>query len=146
MSAITSLEDCFAYDSALVFGVGGSGDVLARGDEPGVRSPVTDGIGLVALEELETLLEIVETEASRIPVEAARGEFGPRTIRGGEVSLRTTPASAVTFYLDPTAVAATSSIADCVRGSDTLEEATEALRDAGLQMEFETERRRLEST
>lgn len=38
----------------LVVGVDAGGDVLARGDEPGVRSPVIDGIGLVALDDLDT--------------------------------------------------------------------------------------------
>lgn len=182
-----------AWDVDLVVGVDAGGDVLARGDEPGVRSPVTDGVALVALEELETdaclgvfgygsdgelsldeleariadvakrdgllgawgltprvreeleaLLEHVETEASRLPVEAARGAFGDRTIRGGEVPVRLTPASPVTFYFDPEAVAAISEIADAVRGTDDLEAATDALEAMGLQTEFETERRRLE--
>lgn len=177
----------------LVVGVDAGGDVLAKGDEPGVRSPVTDGIGLVALEDLDTaaclgvfgygsdgeltleelegrfeaiasrdgllgawgltprvrdelegVLEHVETEASRIPVEAARGVFGRRTIRGGEVSVRLTPTSPVTFYFDPATVATTSRIATQVRGTDDLDEAAASLNELGLQTEFETERRRLE--
>lgn len=182
-------------DVDLVVGVDAGGDVLASGDEPGVRSPVIDGIGLVALDvldtdaclgvfgygsdgeltlaelearfgaianrdgilgawgltprvrdELEELLDHVETEASRIPVEAACGEFGQRTIRDGDVSVQLTPTSPLTFYFDPAAVAATSRIASCVRDTDGLEEAITALDEIGLQTEFETERRRLDDT
>ncbi|MFC4247154.1 DUF1152 domain-containing protein [Natribaculum luteum] len=188
-------DACDRLGIDLVVGVDAGGDVLARGDEPGVRSPVTDGLGLVALEklqvdaclgvvgygsdgelapeeleagisraadcdgllgawgitrrvrdELEDLLAHVETEASRVPVEAARGEYGDRTIRGGEVSLRAVPASAVTFYFEPSAVAATSQIAARVRGTESLEAAADALRELGLQTEFETEQRRLDSS
>lgn len=179
----------------LVVGVDAGGDVLARGDEPGVRSPVTDGIGLVALDELDTdaclgvfgygsdgeltldelearfeviashdgilgawgltprvrdeledLLDHVETEASRIPVEAARGKFGQRTIRDGEVPVQLTPTSPVTFYFDPTTVATTSRIAACVRETDGLDDATAALQEMGLHTEFETERKRLDDS
>lgn len=177
----------------LVVGVDAGGDVLAKGDEPGIRSPVTDGIGLVALaaldtdaclgvfgygsdgeltlaeleerfaaiagrdgvlgawgltprvrDELEDVLEEVETEASRIPVDAARGEFERRSIRGGEVSVRLTPASPVTFYFDPATVADLSEIASRVRDATGLDDATAAFEEMGLQTEFETERRRLE--
>lgn len=41
-------------DIDLVVGVDAGGDVLAEAGEPGVRSPVTDGIGLGALDDLET--------------------------------------------------------------------------------------------
>jgi hypothetical protein len=186
---------CDRLDIDLVVGVDAGGDVLASGEEPGIRSPVTDGIGLVALAELQTdtclgvfgygsdgeltldeleagiahaaerdgllgawgitphirteledLLTYVETEASRVPIEAARGEFGQRTIRDGEVSVRMTPASTVTFYFDAAAVAATSSIASRIQGTDTLDEAISTLQAVDLQTEFETERQRLESS
>lgn len=182
-------------DIDLVVGVDAGGDVLARGDEPGLRSPVTDGIGLVALDELETtaclgvfgygsdgeltleelesrfeaiasrdgllgawgltrrvrdeiedVLDRVETEASRVPVEAARGNFGQRQIRNGEVTVRLTPTSPVTFYFDPATVATTSHIAARVRGTNGLNEATTALNEMGIQTEFETERQRLDDS
>lgn len=178
----------------LVVGVDAGGDVIAEGTEPGVRSPITDGIGLVALDELSTdaclgvfgygsdgeltldelesrieviarddgvlgawgltprvrrdlegLLQDVETEASRVPVEAARGDFGERTIRDGRVTVRLTPASPVTFYFDPGAVAARSRIADAVRETAGIDEATDALRELGLHTEFDSERERLEA-
>ena len=184
---------CDELDVDLVVGVDAGGDVLARGDEPGLRSPLTDGYGIVAhealsrpavlgvygygsdgelaldeleaaigrvaerdgllgawgltrrvREELSELLERVDTQASRLPNEAARGALGERTIRGGEVSLELTPPSTVTFYFDPAAVAAQSDVATRIRGSASLDEATVALREAGYTTEFEIERRRLE--
>lgn len=97
-------------------------------------------------DEIEAVLEPVETEASRIPVEAARGQFGRRMIRGGEVSVRLTPTSPVTFYFDPTTVAAHSRIATAVRETNSLDHATAALDELGPQTKFETERQRLDDT
>lgn len=185
---------CDALSFDLVVGVDAGGDVLASGNESGLRSPVTDAYGLVALDELavssvlgvfgygsdgelsrdaldaalariaagdglagawgltkrirddlEGVLDVVDTEASRLPVEAARGNVGSRTIRGGEVSLTLSPIAMVTFYFDPGVVADHSDIAATVRGTTTLEEATEALRREGYPIEFDIERNRLTS-
>lgn len=186
---------CDELSFDLVVGVDAGGDVLASGTEPGLRSPVTDGFGLIALEELpvlsclgvfgygsdgelsldeidaaiarisardgllgawgltrstrdelEEVLEVVDTEASRLPVEAVRGEIGPRTIRGEEVSLEIKPPATVIFYFDPTIVAYQSDIATHVRGSITLEEATTALERAGYSTEFDIERQRIQNS
>lgn len=47
-------EACGELGVDLVVGVDSGGDVLARGDEPGVRSPIADGFGLQTLDSLET--------------------------------------------------------------------------------------------
>lgn len=178
-------------DIDIVVGVDAGGDVLADGSEPGLRSPVTDGYGIVSLsevsvpsaigvfgygsdgelsiqeleaaiadvsgshgllgawglsyrvrEEMIDLLTKVETEASRLPVEAATGEIGSRTIRGGDVTVSLTPCSTVTFYFDPDAVAERSDIATRIQGVDSLDAATDSLRRAGYPIEFETDRDR----
>ncbi len=180
-------------DFDLVVGVDAGGDVLAKGVEPGIRSPVADGIGIVALdglethaclgvfgygsdgeltpeeldarvaaiaardgvlgawgltprvrEELEGVLAHVDTEASRIPLDASRGDFGPREIRNGAVTAHLSPMSPITLYFDPGPVASTSRIADAVRGTNGLDAATAALEAMGLQSEFETHRQLLE--
>lgn len=172
-----------------VVGVDAGGDVLARGGEPGLRSPIADSISLAALDEtpvpttlgvygwgsdgeletdeldaslaavaarcgllgawgltpsvcaeLETLFEVVPTEASRLPVEGARGELGDREIRNGTRSLRLTAASTVTFYLSTAAVAAGSEPVSLVRSATDLEDAHAALRDAGYVTELAIER------
>jgi hypothetical protein len=172
-----------------VVGVDAGGDVLARGGEPGLRSPIADSVSLAALDgadipttlgvygwgsdgelgpdeldgalaavaarggllgawgltspvcaELEALFETVPTEASRLPVEAARGELGDREIRDGTRSLRLTAASTVTFYLSTAAVAAGSEPVSLVRSATDLEEAHAALREAGYVTELAIER------
>lgn len=176
----------------LIVGVDAGGDVLARGTEAGIQSPLTDAIGLAVLTdtavasvlgvigygsdgeltrpeldaavgevaaadaflggwaitprvrgELERILERVETEASRLPVEAARGAFGNREIRGGERVVDLSPASAVTFYFDPATVARRSTTVDIVASASSLEAAATELRSRDIQTEFDTERRRM---
>lgn len=92
--------------------------------------------------ELDEVIAVVETEASRLPVEAARGELGERTIRDGTRSLRLTAASTVTFYLSPGAVAAGSEPVSLVRGATSLGAADRALREAGYTTELAIERER----
>lgn len=176
-------------DLDLVVGVDAGGDALARGPEPGIRSPIADATGVAALAaaevptllgvygygsdgelapaeldesmaavaadggllgawgltprvvgELEGLLDVVETEASRLPVEAARGSLGERTIREGSRALRLTAASTVTYYLEPAAVAAISDPVARIRDAESIEAANRALRDAGYVTELAIER------
>lgn len=192
VSSIEQLCDTRGFDA--VVGVDVGSDVLANGDEPGLRSPLTDFYGLLTLDELavdtclgvfgygsdgeltraeleagigrtaredgllgawgltrrvrdelEGLLEVVETTASRLPVQAARGNLGERQIRGGEVELRLSPPSVVTFYFDPAAVTASSDIASLLRNTNTLEGSITALHEAGIRTEFDIGRERLDS-
>lgn len=187
-------EACRKVGIDLVIGTDSGGDVLARGDEPGLRSPITDGLGLVTLDELdidtclgvfgygsdgeltideleagiertakrgglfggwamtpriranmEAVLEQVTTEASRLPVEAMHGNLGERAIRDGDVSVHLTPPSVVTFYFDPTIVAATSQIVPYIYDSRDLADLRASFAQAGFVTEFEREQERLES-
>lgn len=181
---------CDQLDIDLVVGTDAGGDVLAAGDEPGIKSPLTDAIMLAALssvetdaclgmygygsdgeltldeitegiartaqqdgllgawgltpkivDELETLVELVTTEASRLPLEVARGKLGEAVIRDGARSVELTPASTVTFYLNPEAVAATSDLDNCVRETTSFDAAQQALTDAGYDTELDLERK-----
>ena len=184
------LDDaCQRLGADLVVGTDAGGDVLAAGDEPGIKSPLTDALMLAALssvetdaalgvfgygsdgeltpdevgdgiaraarrggllgawgltprvvEELEGLLEDVTTEASRLPVRAARGQVGDVPIRDGARVVEVTPASTVTFYLDPEAVAATSDLDEHVRGTESFEDAQAGLNRAGYETELDLER------
>lgn len=132
-----------------MFGYGSDGELsLAEIDDGIGRAAARDGLlgawGLTppVVEELEGLLARANTEASRLPVEAARGEVGERAIRGGTRTLRMTPAGTVTFYLDPAAVAATSRVAELVAGTPSLAAANEALESAGYDTELGFERER----
>lgn len=186
----TGLDDaCIQLDIDLVIGTDAGGDVLATGDEPGIKSPLTDAVMLAALssieteaclgvfgygsdgelthdelseafarsakrdgflgawgltprinDELDSLLEVVTTEASRLPVEVARGKLGDAAIRDGARSVELTPASTVTFYFDPIAVAETSDLDDLVRKTASFAGAQEALAAAGYDTELDLER------
>jgi hypothetical protein len=185
---------CEQLDLDLVVGTDSGGDALARGNEPGLQSPVSDAMGLVTLEalavesilgvfgfgsdgelsidelnggiaraaerdgllgawgitprirtEMEAVLETVRTEASRLPVEAARGSLGPREIRSGNRSVELTPASTITYYFRPEAVAATSTLVDPIRDAVGIEKIVEAFADRGLTTEYDLEVGRLEN-
>ena len=130
-----------------VFGYGSDGELSVEELDAGVARAASRG-GLLGswgitpriADEMEAVMEHVTTEASRLPVEAVRGELGERSIRGGERSLRLTPASTVTFYFDPDSVAATSDPVANVRDAGGLEAAHEALSGAGYRTELGYER------
>lgn len=186
----TGLDDaCAQLDIDVVVGTDAGGDVLAAGDEPGIKSPLTDALMLAALssmetdaclgvfgygsdgeltpdeladafarsanrdgflgawgltprtiEELERLLDLVTTEASRLPVEVARGRLGDAAIRDGARSVELTPASVVTFYFDPSVVAETSDLDDYVHETTSFATAQESLTMAGYDTELDLER------
>ena len=183
-------DACDQLDIDLVVGTDAGGDVLAAGDEPGIKSPLTDAVMLSTLthldvdaclgmygygsdgeltldeitngiaraadhegllgawgltpnivDELTDLLEAVTTEASRLPVEVARGKRGEAVIRDGARSVELRPASTVTFYLDPNAIAATSALDNYVTDTTSFEAAQNALSDAGYETELDLEQR-----
>ncbi len=188
--------DAYCQDTGtdLVIGVDAGGDALAVGDEPGLRSPLTDAIGLAVLAdldcdsllgvigfgsdgeltqselteavgtlaaagallgawgitpriktELERILSEVETEASRLPVEAAAGRFGEQRIRDGRRRATVTPMAPITYYFDPSQVANRSKVTELVRGATDVADAADRLSEHGLITEFDLERDRLES-
>lgn len=146
---LAALTDVDADAVLGVFGYGSDGELSVEELEDGVARAASRG-GLLGswgltprvVDEMESVTERVTTEASRLPVEAARGELGERSIRGGTRSLRLTAASTVTFYFDPDAVAATSDPVARVRDAGDLEAAHEALAAAGYRTELGYERER----
>lgn len=130
-----------------VFGYGSDGELtLDELSDAFARTAQRDGFlgawGLTPriIDELDSLLDLVTTEASRLPVEVARGKLGDAAIRDGARSVELTPASTVTFYFDPTAVAATSDLDDYVRGTTSFDETQAALAEAGYDTELDLER------
>jgi hypothetical protein len=103
------------------------------------------GITPDVLCELEMLVSKVPTEASRIPVEAAKGERGEKTIRGGIRKVTLSLLSTITFYMHPRIVYDKVSMpARLVSDSRSLEEANEALHSIGLFTELDYERKKYE--
>lgn len=133
-----------------VFGYGSDGELSAQELERSL-STVAKGDGLLGawgitpeiLRELEMVISKVGTEASRIPVECARGAIGETTIRGGTRKVVLSPVSTLTFYLSPGVVfEKVSKPARVVSGSKSLDEANEALHSIGLVTELDLERNR----
>lgn len=89
---------------------------------------------------MDPLLEAVPTEASRIPVEAARGQVGPRSIRDGRRTVDVGPESAVTFYFRWEPVVDQSETVPLLADAASIEAADEALREAGFPTELAYER------
>ncbi|MDY6819469.1 MAG: DUF1152 domain-containing protein [Halobacteriales archaeon] len=139
--------DSVALPSVLgVFGMGSDGELTAVELQAGVaRAADRDGLlgawGLTprACEEMDPLLDVVPTEASRLPVEAAYGAFDVQRIRDGSRTVHLNPASVCTFYFDPSAVAASSAIVPHVRGTTSIEAADTALAEAGYISELRIE-------
>lgn len=185
----TGLETaCSELDIDLVVGVDAGGDVLATGDEPGLRSPLCDSIVLssvnacncpaaigvfgygsdgeltqdelddaisraarrsgllgswgltpATINELENLLDLVTTEASRLPVKAASGQLGTCSIRSDRRTLELSAASTTTFYFEPGAIESTSEPATVVAGTDSHLTANRMLNEAGYVTELDRE-------
>lgn len=186
---ITGLnEACHTLGFDLVIGTDSGGDVLAVGTEAGLRSPVSDGLGIITLkeidqpsfigmfgygsdgeltrpeldaaltrvasrdgllgawglsrrirDELDELLTLVPTEASRLPVKAAHGASGTQTIRDGDVTLELIPPSTVTFYVTPTSVISYSMIAGLIEEHRSLKAIQTAFEERNMVTEFERE-------
>ncbi|NPB02622.1 MAG: DUF1152 domain-containing protein [Methanopyri archaeon] len=187
VEALEAMFEEFGLD--VLVGVDVGGDALAKGNEPGVESPLADSImtaslaelndtvmgvfgwgsdGELSLEELRErfaeiaskggylgaigltrsdveflgeILRDVETEASALPVMAAsEGELGPFEIRGGHRRVVLEPASTCTFYFDPAKVAEDSELCDAVRGTRSVLEAHERVRERlGIKTELDWE-------
>ncbi len=193
VTGLNAACDSLGFD--LVIGTDSGGDVLAIGTEAGLRSPVSDGLGIVTLseldypscigmfgygsdgeltrpeldaalarvasndgllgawgltrrvrDELDDLVVNVPTEASRLPIEAAHGAIGSKTIRDGAVSLELTPPSIMTFYFTPTSVRSFSQIAEVVAEHRSLDAIQSAFKDRGIVTEFEREVARMQQT
>lgn len=184
---------CEELDIDGIIGTDSGGDVLADGTEPGLRSPLADGMAVATLYQLEIdtcigmfgygsdgelslqeiderlskiagskgllgawgltpriagelteLLENINTEASRLPVEAFRGEMGRQEIRDGSRDLDLTPSSTVTFYVDPATILDYSDIPRQLLNTSNIEEAEQVLLDAGYPTELTSSKKQAE--
>lgn len=131
-----------------VFGYGSDGEMTVDEIEAALNKVARAGglLGAWALTakvvaELEEVIQQVQTEASAIPVECARGAWGEKKIRQDQRSVRLTPLTTLTFFLSPSIVFdALSGPARAVSQSSSLEEANQALHAIGLKTELDLER------
>lgn len=134
-----------------VFGFGCDGELTMAELETSIRKIASEG-GLLGswgitrhtLKELEKIVEIVPTEASRLPVEAAKGIFDRTAIRSGRKSVAISIISTITFYLSPGVVfEKISRPARTIYECGSLAEANEALHKIGLKTELDYELEKL---
>lgn len=131
-----------------VFGYGSDGEMTVEEIELALSRVAGEGglLGAWALtpkvvSELETVIRTVQTEASAVPVECARGAWGEKSIRQDRRKVKLTPLTTLTFFLSPEVVCRTlSRPAQAVSRSASLEEANEALHAIGLKTELDLER------
>lgn len=98
------------------------------------------GITSDALRKLEEAIAVVPTEASRLPVEYARGELEETSIRNGTRPVSLSIASTVTFYFSPSVLFDNSKMAKAVSECGSLEEANDALHTLDIRTELDLER------
>lgn len=128
-----------------VFGPGCDGElppqkVLERVSEAWRRGGNKGGF-VLSKDDAEDCLKVVNemhTEASKMGILAALGEFGEKKIRRGSRTLFLSPLTATTFFLDSNSI--DSVMAEAVRGSVDIEEANQALRALGVYTELDLER------
>lgn len=98
------------------------------------------GISAETLELMEKAVSVIPTEASRGPVQYAKGVFSPTLIRKGARKVELDISSTVTFYVDPKVVyEKVSKPAQAVYGCKTIEEANAKLNEAGIRTELDIE-------
>lgn len=103
------------------------------------------GMTAQTVREMERVIETVPTEASRVPVECARGVEGSYNIRSGSRPVRLSPVMTCTFYLSPRVVHETVSMTSrAVAGCASFAEANEALHALGIKTEMDLELEKLE--
>lgn len=135
-----------------VFGLGCDGELTMPELEKSIRKIAREGgllgswgITLDTLKELEKIVEIVPTEASRLPVEAAKGIFDRTAIRSGRRSVSISIISTITFYLSPSVVfEKISKPARTISKCGSLADANDALHKLGLKTELDYELERLD--
>ena len=89
---------------------------------------------------MEKAISIIPTEASRGPVEYAKGIFSTTSIRNGSREVELDISSTVTFYVDPRVVyEKVSKPAQAVYGCETIGEANARLNEAGIRTELDIE-------
>lgn len=130
-----------------LFGYGSDGELTPQELEASMKLNLKSnavlgswGITQDTLEKLEEVTAVVPTEASRLPVEYARGELQQTSIRNGTRPVSLSMASTVTFYFSPSVLLENSKMAKAVSKSKSIEEANDALHMLGIRTELDLER------
>lgn len=114
------------------------GEILKKGGVLGSWGITTD-----ALSKLEEVIAVVPTEASRLPVLYAKGDFEETKIRSGTRNVSLSIASTETFYFTPSVLFENSKLANCVCECESLEDANDCLHCIDVHTELDLEREKL---
>lgn len=134
-----------------VFGFGSDGELTISELESSVKQIAQhDGImgswGITqdTLNLMEKVVKVVPTEASRSPVEYARGKFEGTSIRSGTRSINLNFSSTVTIYIDPVVLFENiSGLARVVAECTSIEDANKKLNELGIKSELDVEREKI---
>ncbi len=85
------------------------------------------------------VLELAETEASKLPWLAFKGFYGPYTLRGGLRKVNVSPLMAIAFFMKPSVVGSTSPLYQALKGSKELEEVRKRMNELGIFTEYDLE-------
>jgi len=134
-----------------LFGYGSDGELTHEELEASVKIKLRKGAvigswGIThdALKELEKVIAVVPTEASRLPVLYSKGKCEETTIRKGTRNVSLSMASTVTFYFSPGVLYENSKLAKAVSNCRGLEEANDALHSLDIHTELDLEREMLQ--
>ncbi|MEM7008838.1 MAG: DUF1152 domain-containing protein [Thermodesulfobacteriota bacterium] len=148
-AAFALLEDEITAIIGL-FGFGSDGELTQSELESSMRLALKNGgvlgswgITHDALSKLEKVIATVPTEASRLPVLYAKGEFEETKIRSGTRHVSLSIASTETFYFLPSVIYENSKMAKCVSDCKSLEDANDCLHCINIRTELDLERDKL---
>ncbi len=133
-----------------VFGFGSDGELTISELESSVGQIAEHGgilgswgMTLDVVRLMEKVIKVVPTEASRSPVQYARGEFKKNRIRRGTRSVTLNFSSTVTIYIDPVVLFEKISVlARLIAKCTGIEEANRSLHEFGIKSELDLERER----
>lgn len=97
------------------------------------------GVTLEDIENLEKILEHVESEASRVTLLAAKGAYGKVEIRRGSRTVHVTPLNMITFFLKSSVVAGLNPLISELSNTTSIEEARRKLNEKKIYTELDLE-------
>ncbi len=97
------------------------------------------GLTREEIEVLDKIVKVVVSEASKIPYQAFRGEYGVKAIRQGTRKVFIDPSMAVTYLLDAKTAASTTPLPRLVEGTRSIAQARGALNQVCIYTELDLE-------
>lgn len=147
LAALTRIKRDNNFNTLIaVLGLGADGELplnylLGRISEIARKGGYLGARGLTRedVEFIEKALSYVKTEASALPIKAAKGFFGEVKIRGGTRRVDVSPITTIIFYLEPEIICKLSKMCEKLFYTETLWEAKLRLNNLGIYTELDLE-------